>query len=318
VQDTAAGNPWYARELGQAAPRDGAAVGLGRPLPVPRRLRALLLEQVRALPESARRTLLVASAAARPTLTLLRAAGLHDPAADLAQAERLGMATADAEGTVRFRHPLVRAAVYADAPEQDRREAHALLTRPVTEPVEHARHLALAHPYEDEATARTLMYAAEYARRDGAPDAAFELAGLAARRTPGDRAAEHADRLLMAAEYACDAGQLEEAGQAAETVLTGSGSARQRVRARLVLLRNAGPRTAIRRPRRGCTTGPLYGACCAGSWRTRPGMPGAPRGRRPWPVTPTPGSGRSPPSPGCARWAVNRSPPTSRWRRRSH
>ncbi|MEV0476336.1 helix-turn-helix transcriptional regulator [Streptomyces prunicolor] len=240
VQDTAAGNPWYARELGQAAPRDGAAVGLGRPLPVPRRLRTLLLEQVRALPESARRTLLVASAAARPTLTLLRAAGLHDPAADLAQAERLGIATADAEGTVHFRHPLVRAAVYADAPEQDRREAHALLARPVTEPVEQARHLALAHPYEDEATARTLMYAAEYARRDGAPDAAFELAGLAARRTPGGHPAEYADRLLMAAEYACDAGQLEEAGQAAETVLTGSGSARQRVRARLVLLRNAG------------------------------------------------------------------------------
>ncbi|MEV5529145.1 helix-turn-helix transcriptional regulator [Streptomyces prunicolor] len=240
VQDTAAGNPWYARELGQAAPRDGAAVGLGRPLPVPRRLRTLLLEQVRALPGSARRTLLVASAAARPTLTLLRAAGLHDPAADLAQAERLGVATADAEGTVRFRHPLVRAAVYADAPEQDRREAHALLARPVAEPVEQARHLALAHPYQDEATARTLMYAAEYARRDGAPDAAFELAGLAARRTPGDRPTEHADRLLMAAEYACDAGQLEEAGQAAETVLTGSGSARQRVRARLVLLRNAG------------------------------------------------------------------------------
>ncbi|MGW0834139.1 helix-turn-helix transcriptional regulator [Streptomyces prunicolor] len=240
VQDTAAGNPWYARELGQAAPRDGAAVGLGRPLPVPRRLRTLLLEQVRALPESARRTLLVASAAARPTLTLLRAAGLHDPAADLARAEQLGVATADAEGTVRFRHPLIRAAVYADAPEQDRREAHALLARPVTEPVEQARHLALAHPYEDETTARTLMYAAEYARRDGAPDAAFELAGLAARRTPGDRTAEHADRLLMAAEYACDAGQLEEAGQAAETVLTRSGSARQRVRARLVLLRNAG------------------------------------------------------------------------------
>ncbi|MFG2780043.1 AAA family ATPase [Streptomyces prunicolor] len=240
VQDTAAGNPWYARELGQAAPRDGAAVGLGRPLPVPRRLRTLLLEQVRTLPESARRTLLVASAAARPTLTLLRAAGLHDPGADLAQAERLGVATADAEGTVRFRHPLVRAALYADAPEHDRRQAHALLARPVAEPVEQARHLALAQPYEDEATARTLMYAAEYARRDGAPDAAFELAGLAARRTPGDRPAEHADRLLMAAEYACDAGQLEEAGQAAETVLTGSGSARQRVRARLVLLRNAG------------------------------------------------------------------------------
>lgn len=240
VQDIAAGNPWYALELGRAAPHDGAAVGLGRSLPVPRRLRTLLLDQVCTLPESARHTLLVASAAARPTLTLLRAAGLHDTAADLAEAERLGVATADADGTVRFRHPLIRAAVYADAAEHERRQAHALLARAVSEPVEQARHLALAHPYEDESTARTLLSAAECARRDGAPDAAFELAGLAARRTPGDRQVERADRLLAAAEYACDAGQLEEAGQAAETVLAGSGSARQRVRARLVLLRNAG------------------------------------------------------------------------------
>ncbi|MFF4259667.1 AAA family ATPase [Streptomyces sp. NPDC001663] len=240
IQDTAAGNPWYALELGRAAPRDSAAVGFGRTLPVPRRLRDALLGQVRSLPESARSTLLVASAAARPSLTVLRAAGLPDPAADLAEAEQLGVAAADADGAVRFRHPLIGAAVYADAPEYGRREAHALLARAVAEPVEQARHLALAHPYEDEATARTLLSAAESARRDGAPDAAFELAGLAARRTPGDRPADRADRLLAAAEYACDAGQLEEAGQAAETVLAGSGSARQRVRARLILLRNAG------------------------------------------------------------------------------
>ncbi|MFJ9626944.1 AAA family ATPase [Streptomyces sp. NPDC101175] len=240
VQDTAAGNPWYALELGRSAPRDAAALGPGRTLPVPHRLRTLLLERVRALPERARHTLLVASATARPTLTLLRAAGFDDPAADLTATERLGVATADAHGTVRFRHPLLRAAVYADAPEHRRREAHAALARAVGDPVEGARHLALAHPYEDEATARTVLAAAESARRDGAPDAAFELAALAALRTPGDRPAERADRLLAAAEYACDAGQLEEAGQAAETVLAGSGSARQRVRARLVLLRNAG------------------------------------------------------------------------------
>ncbi|MEV6486470.1 AAA family ATPase [Streptomyces sp. NPDC051576] len=240
VQDIAAGNPWYALELGRAAPRDGAPVGFGRTLPVPRRLCAPLLDEVRRLPESARRALLVASVAARPSLTVLRAAGFHDAASDLAAAERLGVAAADADGTVRFRHPLIRAAVHADAPEYRRRQAHALLARAVTEPVERARHLALARPYEDETTARTLMSAAESARRGGSPDAAFELAGLAARHTPGDRRAEHADRLLAAAEYACDAGQLEEAGQAAETVLAGAGSARQRVRARLVLLRNAG------------------------------------------------------------------------------
>ncbi|KPI22134.1 ATP-dependent transcriptional regulator, MalT-like, LuxR family [Actinobacteria bacterium OK074] len=240
VQDTAAGNPWYALELGRSARHEGASVGFGRTLPVPPRLRALLLDEVRALPEAARRTLLVAGATARPSLTLLRAAGLEDPAADLARAERLGVATADAGGTVRFCHPLLRAAVYADAPEYGRRQAHALLARAVTEPVERARHVALAHPHEDESTARTLMAAAETARRHGTPDAAFELAGLAARRTPGDRSAQRADRLLAAAEYACDAGQLEEAGQVAGTVLAGSGSARQRVRARLILLRNAG------------------------------------------------------------------------------
>ena len=240
VQDTAAGNPWYALELGRAAPRDTAAVGLGRTLPVPHRLRTLLLARVHTLAESTQHTLLVMSAAARPTLTLLRAAGFDDPAADLAETERLGVATADAHGTVRFRHPLLRAAVYAEATECGRRQAHALLADAVADPVERARHLALARPYEDETTARTLLAAAECARRDGSPDAAFELAGLAALRTPGDRPAEHADRLLAAAEYACDAGQLEEAGQAAETVLAGSGSARQRVRARLVLLRNAG------------------------------------------------------------------------------
>ncbi|WP_369394411.1 AAA family ATPase [Streptomyces sp. CG1] len=241
IQDTAAGNPLYALELGRAPALHGPdRRGLGPALPVPRRLRTLLLDEVRTLPETAQRTLLLASAAARPDLTLLRAAGLPDPGADLAEAERLGVATTDACGTVRFRHPLIRAALYADAPENERRQAHALLARAITEPVEQARHLAHARPHEDEDTARTLMSAAEYARRDGALGAAGELAGLAARRTPADQPADWAERLLAAAEYACDAGQLEEAAEAAEAVLAESGSARHRVRARLVLLRNAG------------------------------------------------------------------------------
>ncbi|MFF3452681.1 ATP-binding protein [Streptomyces sp. NPDC002667] len=265
VQEAAAGNPWYASELAREALREGAPVGSGRALPVPRELRALLLDQVRTLPEAARHTLLVASAAAHPSLTLLRAAGLPDPATDLsvspapdlvgsaagladpadpasplADTGRLGVAAVDADGTVRFRHPVLRAAVYADAPEHSRREAHALLARAVTEPVEQARHLALAHPHEDETVARALMSAAEYARRDGAPDTAFELAGFAARRTPGDHPVDRGERLLAAAGYACDAGRLEEAGEVAGTVLATSGSPRQRVRARLILLRNAG------------------------------------------------------------------------------
>ncbi|MFE2062475.1 AAA family ATPase [Streptomyces sp. NPDC059467] len=241
VQDTAAGNPLYARELGRAAARHAPApVGFPPAPPVPPGLRNLLLPGARSLPETVRHTLLVASAAARPSLTLLRAAGLPNPAADLAEAERLGIAAADAEGVVRFRHPVLRAAVHADAPEHGRRQAHALLARAAAEPVERARHLALAHPYEDETTARTVMAAAGSARRAGLPGAAFELAVLAARRTPAGLPAERAERLLAAAEYACDAGRPEEAGEAAGDVLARSGSAAQRVRARLVLLRGAG------------------------------------------------------------------------------
>ncbi|MER6493921.1 helix-turn-helix transcriptional regulator [Streptomyces griseorubiginosus] len=255
VQELAAGNPWYARELGRAAhkthglPESPGAGRTGLPATptagpygtdVPPRLRGHLLRRVRLLPDPARFALLLASAAARPGLTVLRAAGLSDPAADLAAAERLGVAAVDADGAVRFRHPLLRAAVYADAPGSDRRRAHTLLADVVTEPVERARHLAHARPYEDEGTARTLMSAAETARREGAPDTGFELAALAVRRTPGDRPADRADRLLAAAEYACDAGRIEEAGEAAGAVLTESDSAHRRVRARLILLRNAG------------------------------------------------------------------------------
>ncbi len=239
IQRTAAGNPLYALELGRAAVRDGAP-GDGEALVVPPRLRTLLLDRVRHLPAAARHTLLVSAAAARPSITLLRAAGVQDAAADLAEAERLAVATADAGGVVRFSHPLLRAAVYADAPRQARRQAHALLAAAVREPVEQARHLALAHPHEDEATAATLTAAAGSARRRGAPDAAAELAALAARRTPQSRPDDRADRWLAAAEYSCDAGRREETERIARNVLAGSGSARQRVRARLVLLRNAG------------------------------------------------------------------------------
>lgn len=240
IQRTAAGNPLYALELGRAALRDGGPREHGGALAVPPRLRTLLLERVRTLPDSARRTLLVSSAAARPSLTLLRAAGLDDAGSGLAEAERLGVASADAAGAVRFSHPLLRAAVYADASGQERRQAHALLAAAVTEPVEQARHLALARPHEDEATAATLMAAAGSARHRGAPATAAELATLAARRTPQDRPGERVERWLSAAEYACDAGDREETERVARTVLADALTPRQRVRARLVLLRNVG------------------------------------------------------------------------------
>jgi DNA-binding CsgD family transcriptional regulator len=244
VARTAAGNPYYALELGRAAlrggpPREDFPGDLERPA-VPPKLRAAVLDRYRALPPGLQRALLVGAAADRPTLTLLRAAGFADAVDHLVEADRLAVAAAGPDGAIRFAHPLLRAAVYADASGAARREAHALLAGVVAEPVERARHLALAHPHEDEPTAAGLMAAAEEVRRRGTPEVAAKLATLAARRTPAARPVERADRWLAAAEFACDAGAREEAGRIARGVLAGSDLARQRVLARLVLLRNAG------------------------------------------------------------------------------
>jgi DNA-binding CsgD family transcriptional regulator len=240
IHQLADGNPFYALELGRAALRSGVPESPGRPLPVPRRLRALLLDRLGELSERAQATLLLASAATRPSLTLLRAAGHPEAAADLVAAEHCDLAVADDDGIVRFRHPLIRAAIYAEVPSHRRIDAHARLADVVTEPVERARHLALAKPHEDESVAATLMAAAASARRRGAPVTAAELAAMAADRTPWDSQQIRAERRLVAAEHACDAGLRTEARTAAESVLADARSPRLRVRARLVLLRNAG------------------------------------------------------------------------------
>jgi DNA-binding CsgD family transcriptional regulator len=240
VLRTAAGNPYYAMELGRCAPRDGLPAESGGFLSVPATLRDLLLERVRALSVPALHALLVVSAAARPALPLLRAAGVADAAAALSEAERAGVLSVDASEAVHFVHPLLPAALYDDASGPERRRAHERLAAAAAEPVERARHLALARPHEDEATATALMAAAHAARGSGEPGTAAELAELAVRRTPVDRPADRDRRLLDVADFACDAGWWEESERAARDVLAGSGSGRCRVRARLMLLRTVG------------------------------------------------------------------------------
>ncbi|BBB01520.1 putative LuxR family transcriptional regulator [Actinacidiphila reveromycinica] len=241
VLHAAAGNPLYALALGRDALRAGGPPVSDGHLPVPPELRALVLDRVRALPEPDRSVLLLAASAARPTLALLRsAAGTDATAAALDAAERCGAVSCDASGTVRFCHPLLPAALCADASGPARRRAHALLAGTVGDPVDAARHLALAHPQEDEATARGVMAAARTARERGDAATAAELAALAAGRTPADRVEAHDRRLLAAAGFACDAGHREESERIAQSVLDTSASAPGRVAARLVLLRNAG------------------------------------------------------------------------------
>ncbi len=239
IQRLAHGNPMYALELLRTLP-PGGRLPPGGTLPVPHRLHGLLLARLGALPPEARMALVLASAASRPDLTMVATAHGEPATAHLEAAELGGIVRIGSDGRIQFDHPLIRDAIYTAATAQERHEAHRRLAITATELVERARHLALSTPGQDEDLSRTLLAAAAAARRRGAPDTAAELAALGAQRTPASDPGARAARLLAAAEYACDAGQWESARYRAEHVVATAGSPHTRVRARLLLLRNAG------------------------------------------------------------------------------
>ncbi|MEU0597839.1 LuxR family transcriptional regulator [Streptomyces sp. NPDC006393] len=241
IHRTSGGNPLFAQELGRALAENPTPPRPGEPLPVPTSLRALVLSRLEMLSDDARRTLLVASAGARPTPALLHAAGRENAEAECAQAAELGLLATEPEGpAVRFAHPLISAALYAEAPAQERRAAHAALSTAASDPIERARHLALATTGTDPDVAARLAGAAVLARDRGAPSVAASLGLLAARHTPADGTPGPDERRLRAAEDAITAGEVDLARDIAREVLTRATVPAQRVRAWMVVIEAAG------------------------------------------------------------------------------
>ncbi|MFE7170432.1 ATP-binding protein [Streptomyces sp. NPDC057616] len=241
IHRTSGGNPLFALELGRALAENPTPPRPGEPLPVPTSLRTLVLNRLDLLSDEARRTLLVASAGARPTLALLHAAGRDDAEAETVQAAELGLLATEPEGpAVRFAHPLVSAALYAEAPAQERRAAHAALSTAASDPIERARHLALATTGTDPEAAARLAEAAALARDRGAPSVAASLGLLAARHTPADDDPGPDERRLQAAEDAITAGEVDLARDIARDVLTRATAPADRVRAWMVVIEAAG------------------------------------------------------------------------------
>ncbi|MGW1213881.1 AAA family ATPase [Streptomyces sp. NPDC002499] len=241
IHRTSAGNPLFALELGRALAENPTPPRPGEPLPVPTSLRALVLNRLDMLPAAARHTLLVASAGARPTLALLHAAGRENAEAETAQAAELGLLATEPEGpAVRFAHPLISAALYAEAPAQERRAAHAALSTAASDLIERARHLALATTGTDPEAAARLAEAAALARDRGAPSVAASLGLLAARHTPADDTPGPDEHRLQAAEDAITAGEVDLARDIAREVLTRATAAADRVRAWMVVIEAAG------------------------------------------------------------------------------
>ncbi|MFI6662328.1 AAA family ATPase [Streptomyces sp. NPDC050523] len=241
IHRTSGGNPLFALELGRALAENPTPPRPGEPLPVPTSLRTLVLNRLDLLSDEARRTLLVASAGARPTLALLHAAGRDNAEAETVQAAELGLLATEPEGpAVRFAHPLVSAALYAEAPAQERRAAHAALSTAASDPIERARHLALATTGTDPEAAARLAEAAALARDRGAPSVAASLGLLAARHTPADGEPGPDERRLQAAEDAITAGEVDLARDIARDVLTRATAPADRVRAWMVVIEAAG------------------------------------------------------------------------------
>ncbi len=208
------GNPLAVVEAaGELTPDQlGGTEPLPEPLPVGHRLEASYLRRVRELPPDTQ-TLLVLAAAGSPGqghLMWQAAADLGIPESAAAPAEAAGLVTFWPQ--VRFRHSLVRSAVYHGATAAERRLAHRALASasdPELDAVSRAWHLAAAAARRDEGVAAELEAAAEHTRSRGGYAATAVLLERAAQLTPGAEA--RAERQLAAAQAHVLAGTIDRA-----------------------------------------------------------------------------------------------------------
>ncbi|MFG2621258.1 LuxR C-terminal-related transcriptional regulator [Streptomyces sp. NPDC048507] len=247
-----------------AALRRAASDAHGGPL-WPREVRELAGAWLATVPAEVRDTLRVAALARHPDVDLLRAAGRPDAEDHVERAVRVGLLTAGAPGTpatpatalgpdavapapARFAaRALAEAAAEAGTARQ-RRRIHRALAAAVHDPVQRARHRALAQDGADRALAEDTARAAAVAREAGDRLAAAELELLAARLTPADRPGPRLERLAAAARDAAAAGRADLARQASDLIAAAGGSAAQRVHALLAVVDAHGQDTGAMAP----------------------------------------------------------------------
>jgi DNA-binding CsgD family transcriptional regulator len=212
------GNPLALLELPRGLTPGELAGGFALPdaRPLADRIERSFLRQIGQLPSDSQRLLLTAAAEPLGDVSLMWRAGGHlglGPDA-AAPAETAGLVQFGA--LVRFRHPLVRSAIYQAASLPDRQAVHRALADSIDadiDPDRHAWHRALATPGPDEDVASELERSADRAQARGGIAAAAAFLERAADLTidPGRRGA----RALAAAQAKLTAG----ASETAQTLL---------------------------------------------------------------------------------------------------
>ncbi|MFI2610944.1 AAA family ATPase [Kitasatospora sp. NPDC018619] len=209
ILDQAGGNPLALVELTRTASAHDTAAGLpsAGPLPLTDRLERIFAARLSGLPASTTRALLLLAAMDSADSAIAASAGL--PRAEDAAwlpAEQAGLVRRIGRD-VRFRHPLVRSAVYHAASLAAQREAHLALAELLRdEPDRRAWHLAAASPHPDAAVSAELERTADRARRRGGHAAAAQALQRAAELAP--RREDSAQLLVEAAAAAVFTGDI--------------------------------------------------------------------------------------------------------------
>ncbi|GID44106.1 LuxR family transcriptional regulator [Actinoplanes capillaceus] len=191
VAQSTGGNPLALTDLGRELTSEQlrGASPLPDPVPIGSRLEAHYSARVSGYPEATRTWLVLAAAGAGARHDhLLAAAGLlavRPEDAAPAESDRLVSGTPP----VVFRHPLVRSAVYGDAPPPRRRAVHAALAAAITGDADADRrawHLAAATAAPDESVAAELERRADRAGARGGQAARSTFLSRAAELTPDE------------------------------------------------------------------------------------------------------------------------------------
>jgi DNA-binding CsgD family transcriptional regulator len=231
------GNPLALLELPLGLAAEEAPGGFAHPAarPLARHIEQSFRRRLDVLPAETRQLLLVAAAepVGEPAM-LWRAAGRLGVGAEAAApASEAGLL--DVGARVRFRHPLVRSAVYRAASAQDRQRAHRVLaeaTDPDVDPDRRAWHRAHATSGFDEDVARELERSADRAQARGGLAAAAAFLQRATELTP--EPAARAQRALAAAQAAHEAGASDAALAMLATAQAGPPDELQRARVDLL------------------------------------------------------------------------------------
>ena len=233
----ARGNPLALLELPRGLSPAQLAGGFGLPgaSSLAGGIEQSFLLRLEPLPDDTQRLLLVAAAEplGDPALLWRAAARLGITGAAQEPAESGGLI--DFDGRVRFRHPLVRSAVYRSASAGQRRRVHRALaeaTDAETDPDRRAWHFAAATAGTDESVAGELERAAGRAQARGGLAAAAAFLGRAAALTPDP--VRRAQRALAAAQATYEAGALDDALTLLATADAGALDDVQRARVHLL------------------------------------------------------------------------------------